>query len=176
MAWFVPNPDRLKLSVQGLLQLSVPWWELVIRAVLVYGVLLFLLRLTGKRQVGDLAPFDLVLLLILSNAVQNAMNAGDESALGGLILAVTLVGLNHVVGYLTYRSRKMEDVLEGTTDILVRDGRPVTEVLERQRITERELMTALRQHGVEDMQEVRLAILENNGKVSVFRRGADSEV
>ena len=102
LAWFVQNPDRLKMSVQGLLQLSVPWWELVIRAVLVYGVLLFLLRLTGKRQVGDLAPFDLVLLLILSNAVQNGMNAGDDSALGGLILAVTLVGLNHVVGYLTY--------------------------------------------------------------------------
>lgn len=161
--------------VQGLFQLSVPWWELMIRAVLVYGALLFLLRLTGKRQVGDLAPFDLVLLLILSNAVQNAMNAGDESALGGIILAVTLVGLNHVVGYLTYRSRKMEDVLEGTTDILVRDGQPVAEVLERQRITERELLTALRQHGVEDILEVRLAILENNGKVSVFRREADSE-
>ena len=71
--------------------LAVPWWELVIRSVVVYLFLIVLLRITGKRQVGQLAPFDLVLLLVLSNAVQNSMNAGDNSLIGGLIGAMTLI-------------------------------------------------------------------------------------
>lgn len=90
--------------------------------------------------------------------------------MGGLISALTLVGLNHGVGYLTYRSVRMEEVLEGRPDILVREGQPIAEVMRRQRITERELWTALRQQGIENLADVRLALLENNGKVSVFRR------
>jgi len=78
--------------------MAVSWWELVIRGAVVYIFLLALLRITGKRQVGQLAPFDLVLLLVLSNAVQNSMNAGDNSLVGGLISAATLVLLNFVVG------------------------------------------------------------------------------
>ena len=85
--------------------MAIPAWELVLRGVLVYGFLLLLLRLTGKRQVGQLAPFDLVLLLVLSNAVQNSMNGGDNSLVGGLISATTLVLLNLVIGYATYRSK-----------------------------------------------------------------------
>jgi uncharacterized membrane protein YcaP (DUF421 family) len=75
--------------------MSVPWWELVARGVVVYVFLIVLLRLTGKRQIGKLSPFDLVLLLILSNAVQNSMSAGDNSLIGGLILATTLVAVNY---------------------------------------------------------------------------------
>jgi uncharacterized membrane protein YcaP (DUF421 family) len=74
-----------------MLNMSIPWWEFLIRGTVVYAFLIFLLRLTGKRQVGQLAPFDLVLLLVLSNAVQNSMNAGDNSLVGGLISAATLV-------------------------------------------------------------------------------------
>jgi uncharacterized membrane protein YcaP (DUF421 family) len=77
-----------------MVKMAVPGWELIVRAVVVYAVLLLLLRITGKRQVGQLAPFDLVLLLVLSNAVQNSMNAGDNSLVGGLLSATTLVGLN----------------------------------------------------------------------------------
>ena len=85
--------------------ISLPhWWEFIVRAVVVYLFLLVLLRLTGKRQVGQLAPFDLVLLLVLSNAVQNSMNGGDNSITGGMILAATLVGINSGVGWLTFRS------------------------------------------------------------------------
>jgi uncharacterized membrane protein YcaP (DUF421 family) len=79
--------------------ISLPhWWEFIVRAVVVYLFLLVLLRITGKRQVGQLAPFDLVLLLVLSNAVQNSMNGGDNSITGGMILAATLVGINSGVG------------------------------------------------------------------------------
>ena len=83
--------------------LAIPWWELIVRSAVVYGFLLILLRLTGKRQVGQLAPFDLVLLLVLSNAVQNSMNGGDNSLIGGLISAFVLVGLNYVIGVVTFR-------------------------------------------------------------------------
>jgi uncharacterized membrane protein YcaP (DUF421 family) len=84
--------------------MSVPWWELVARGVVVYVFLIALLRLTGKRQIGKLSPFDLVLLLILSNAVQNSMSAGDNSLIGGLILATTLVAVNYLVGLITFKS------------------------------------------------------------------------
>src|SRR5436309_3003216 len=99
--------------------LAVPWWELIARGVIVYGFLIILLRLSGKRQVGQLAPFDLVLLLILSNAVQNSMNGGDNSVIGGLISATTLVALNFLVGYVTYRSKKLEAIIEGRPQVLI---------------------------------------------------------
>src|SRR5438034_11073098 len=102
--------------------IAVPWWELVLRGTVVYGFLLALLRITGKRQVGQLAPFDLVLLLVLSNAVQNSMNAGDNSVSAGMILASTLVAMNWVIGWLTFRSKKLESLVEGRPVILVHNG------------------------------------------------------
>src|SRR5438132_11060819 len=98
--------------------LGVAWWQLILRGVVVYVFLIVLLRVTGKRQVGQLAPFDLVLLLVLSNAVQNSMNAGDNSLLGGLISATTLVALNYLVGLATYRSKKPESVTDGRPPVL----------------------------------------------------------
>src|SRR4051794_33578955 len=97
-------------------------WQLVSRAILVYGFLLVLLRISGKRQVGQLAPFDLVLLLVLSNAVQNSMNGGDNSLTGGLISATTLVALNFAVGYATYRSKRLEALIEGRPQVLIHNG------------------------------------------------------
>src|SRR5712664_3651024 len=102
--------------------IAVPWSELVIRSIVVYMFLVVLLRITGKRQVGQLAPFDLVLLLVLSNAVQNSMNAGDNSLVGGLISATTLVGLNLLVGLATYRSKRLEAIIEGRPQVLAHDG------------------------------------------------------
>src|SRR5258706_10157501 len=93
--------------------LSLPWWELVLRGVVVYVFLLIILRITGKRQTGQLAPFDLVLLLVLSNAVQNAMNGGGNTVLGGIISATTLVALHFAVAFMTYKNRKMEKRIEG---------------------------------------------------------------
>src|SRR5436309_2660910 len=92
--------------------MSLVWWEFVLRGIIIYVFLIVLLRLTGKRQVGQLAPFDLVLLLVLSNAVQNAMNGGDNSVIGGMISAVTLVGINWIVGLLTYKSKGLERLID----------------------------------------------------------------
>ena len=154
--------------------LAVPWWELVLRSTVVFFVLLALLRLTGKRQVGQLAPNDLVLLLILSNAVQNSMNAGDNSLIGGLISAATLVALNYLVSRLVIRSKAAEHLVDGRPQILVRDGMLFENALADAGITHEELGGVLRQHGCRGAHDVALAILETNGSVSVQRRDNQS--
>jgi uncharacterized membrane protein YcaP (DUF421 family) len=147
--------------------IAVPWWELVVRGVVVYAFLILLLRITGKRQVGQLAPFDLVLLLVLSNAVQNSMNAGDNSLIGGLVSATTLIAVNYLVGLATYRSKKLEAIIEGRPQVLIHNGSLFEEVLARAQLTHHELNAALRQSGCSGIDEVHSAILENNGSISV---------
>ena len=148
---------------------SIPWWEIVARSALVYVFLLAILRLTGKRQVGQLAPFDLVLLLVLSNAVQNSMNGGDNSLSGGLISATTLIALNRLVGWATFRSRWLEAVIEGRPQVLVKDGRICEDVMAKAQLTHHELHAALRQSGCDDVAGCESVTLENNGTVSVVR-------
>ncbi len=154
--------------------LSVAWWELIARSIIVYVFLLFLLRITGKRQIGQLAPFDLVLLLVLSNAVQNSMNGGDNSVLGGIISGSTLIMLNFCLGYLTYRSKKMEAFLEGQPEVLVHNGRLFEKAMAHAQLTHHELNAALRQAGCSSVAEVHYAILENNGTITVTNRAAGS--
>ena len=153
--------------------MSIPWWEFVLRAVVVYAFLIAVLRVSGKRQIGQLAPFDLVLLLVLSNAVQNAMNGGDNSLIGGLLSALTLVALNYLVGHATYRSKKLERIIEGKPEILIHNGKLFTDVMARAQLTHHELDSALRQQGCESVQDVHFAILENNGSITVTRRHRD---
>jgi len=154
-------------------QLSVSWWEIILRVVIIYVFLLVILRLSGKRQVGQLAPFDLVLLLVLSNSVQNAMNGGDNSVLAGLISAAALVLMNYVVGLATYKSKR----IEGRPEVLIHNGRLFADVMEREKLTHHELNAALRAAGCACVEEVHFAILENNGVISVqpkTERGLDS--
>jgi|SRR5579859_5054285 len=151
-------------------QLSVPWWEFVLRALIVYGFLIILLRVTGKRQVGQLSPFDLVLLLVLSNAVQNAINAGDNSVLAGIISACTLVGANYITGLATYKSKKVEALIEGRPEVLIHNGKLFEDVLTREQITHHELNSALRAAGCLCPEEVQFAVLENNGAISVVAK------
>jgi uncharacterized membrane protein YcaP (DUF421 family) len=147
--------------------LTVPWWEFIVRGVVVYVFLLALLRSTGKRQIGQLAQFDLVLLLVLSNSVQNSLNAGDNSLIGGLISAGTLVVLNMGVGYVTYKSKRLEDQIEGVPQILVHNGKLNGPTLEQAKLTHHELNAAIRQAGCGSLAEVRYAVLENNGAISI---------
>jgi uncharacterized membrane protein YcaP (DUF421 family) len=147
--------------------LSVPWWEFAVRGIAVYFFLIAMLRLTGTRQVGQLATIDLILLLILSNSVQNSMNAGDNSLIGGLISATTLIALNWLVSYSSFRNPKLEALIDGQPLVLVRDGMPVQKILDQEQITKAELETALRLNGVFDVKEVKVATLEPNGHVSV---------
>jgi uncharacterized membrane protein YcaP (DUF421 family) len=149
---------------------TVAWWEFIVRAIVVYLFLIALLRITGKRQVGQLAPFDLVLLLVLSNAVQNSMNGGDNSVTGGLISAVTLVTMNWLVGWLTFKSKAIEALVEGRPEVLIHNGKLYKDALNREKLTHHELMTALREAGCNSIEEVHAAMLENDGTISVIPR------
>src|SRR5215469_18293912 len=105
-----------------MLNLGLPWWEFVLRGAIVYVFLLVILRVTGKRNTGQLAPFDLVLLLVLSNAVQNSMNGGDNSLVGGLISAATLIALHYGVGYAIFKNKTLEAVVEGRPQVVIHNG------------------------------------------------------
>jgi uncharacterized membrane protein YcaP (DUF421 family) len=150
--------------------MSVSWWEFVIRAVVVYFFVLAVLRITGKRQVGQLAPFDLVLLLILANTVQNSMNAGDNSLVGGLISAASIVSLNYFIGFLAFKSKTVEAIIEGRPQILIHNGDLFDDVLKREKLSRHELMAALRGAGCDNIEDVHVAVLENNGLISVTPR------
>jgi uncharacterized membrane protein YcaP (DUF421 family) len=153
--WF---PSRLVLE------------QLVARSIIVYGFVLLLLRFTGKRQIGQLAPFDLVLLLMLSNAVQNALNGGDTSVAGGLLSATTLVALNSLVAVVTARSKKAEAIIEGHPLVLIHNGKLYDAMMDRAKLTHHELNSALRQAGCGCVEDVQYAVLENNGAISVVAR------
>ncbi len=150
--------------------MSVAWWEFILRGVIIYVFLIILLRLTGKRQIGQMAPFDLVLLLVLSNAVQNSMNGGDNSVIGGMISAVTLVGLNWLIGILTFRSKTAEALIEGRPELLIHNGRLFEQALVKSKLTRHELMSALREAGCAEVEDVRCAMLEDDGNISVIPR------
>lgn len=147
--------------------LSVLWWELIIRGLVVYVFLIALLRLTGKRQIGQLSPFDLVLLLILSEAVQSSMVAGDESLIGGLIVATTLIVVNYTVGLIAFKSKKLEAIIEGRPQVIIHQGKLFEDVMNEAKLTRHELDSTLRQSGYFEIKDVKLAILENNGTVTV---------
>jgi uncharacterized membrane protein YcaP (DUF421 family) len=152
-----------------LFQISFPWWEFVARALLVYFFLLVVLRLTGRRQVGQLSPFDFIMLLILSNAVQNSMNGGDNSVTGGLILAATLIAINWLMGYIAYKKRWFAKWVDGSPQILIHNGFINRRAIRKELLTHDELMAILRRNGVEKVEDVRFAIIEPNGSISVIK-------
>jgi uncharacterized membrane protein YcaP (DUF421 family) len=163
-------PTTQPTLTQSMWSLSLPWYEFVLRGLLVYVFLLVLLRLTGKRQVGQLAPFDLILLLVLSNAIQNAMTGGDNSVLGGFITAATLVLLNYGVSNATYRSKWLEGIIEGRPVLLIHDGKVNYRSLSKVQLTHHELMAALRAAGCANPEKVLCATLENTGSITVVQK------
>jgi len=144
--------------------------EILVRTAIIYVAVLVGLRLTGKREVGQMTPFDLVLLILIANAVQNAMTGPDNSVTGGLVAAGTLLLLNFLMSHLVFRNRRIRRIVEGTPTILVRNGEMVLKNLESEHITPDELRQALREHGVPRPEEVGLAVLEIDGSISVLRK------
>ncbi|MBS0406255.1 MAG: DUF421 domain-containing protein [Proteobacteria bacterium] len=155
-------------------QLSVPWWEFIVRGIVVYLFLLVFLRLTGRRQIGQYDPFDLILLLILSNAVQNSMNAGDNSLIGGLISALTLIGCHVVMSRLAWASPRLARWLDGTPRVLIRGGQLDKDTLRDERLTLDDVQAALRAAGCLHTHEVERATIETNGQITVVLRNRDS--
>src|SRR2546422_982313 len=141
-------------------------WEKVLRSVVVYLFVLLAFRFTGKRQVGQLTPFDLVVLLIISNVVQNAVIGPDNSLGGGLLGAAVILGLNYAFVDLTFRSKRLRRLLEATPTLLIHNGQILHQNLKKERITLDDLHAALRRGGVVDAEHVRVAVLEENGGIS----------
>lgn len=142
---------------------------IALRTAIVYGVLLLGVRLAGKREIGQLTPFDLVVLLLISNAVQNAMTGPDTSVSGGIVAAGTLLAINAVVAQVRMRSMRFRRFVEGVPVVLVAHGEIQYRNLMHERITTEELLAALRQHEVDSVSMVEMAMLEIDGTVSVIR-------
>jgi len=149
---------------------DIPCWHLVIRGAVVFVAVLFLLRLSGKRQVGQLGIAQLVALLLISNAVQNSMNGGDNSITAGLILAVVLIALSYLVEVITYRSKTIEKIIQGRPTLLIHQGKIITDHLRRELLSARELHAILRRQGIHHLDEIEEAVLESDGYVSVIRK------
>jgi uncharacterized membrane protein YcaP (DUF421 family) len=164
---------------------GVPLVEKVVRVLIVYFVLVMLVRLAGRRELAQLNPFDLIVLLMLSNTVQNAIIGSDNSLLGGIIGAVTLIGTNWLVVRFMYRHEKLDRVFEGDPVTLVEDGHVFKECLDHELITVAELEAAAHRQGFGSLAEVGRAVLEPGGTLSFVgrnepvrhaARGGDNEV
>jgi uncharacterized membrane protein YcaP (DUF421 family) len=146
---------------------------LVIRAVVVYGFLLVALRVAGRRELAQMTSFDLVLLLVISNAVQNAINAGDNSLTSGIISAIVLLLLNWGIGWATYRWRWVERLFQGQPLRIVSNGKLHLGAMRRELITLSELRSALRKQGITRVVDCEAVILESDGTLSIRRKDVE---
>jgi uncharacterized membrane protein YcaP (DUF421 family) len=154
--------------------LSMPWWEYLVRACIVYFVLLLMIRVSGKRSMGQFTSFDMLLIVLLGNAVQNALLGTDNSVTGGLILAATLIVLNWSVGYLAARSARAERVLEGEPVVLARDGHVFRDVLRRELVSRADFEKAMRENDCSEIDHVALAMLETNGHITIVHKAGQA--
>jgi uncharacterized membrane protein YcaP (DUF421 family) len=151
--------------------LPMPVWEKLLRTVILYVFLVGALRLAGKRELGQTNTLDLVVLLLVANAVQNGIIGNDVSVTGALIGAATLFVVNSLFSRAVFRSTRVRDLLEGEPAMLIEEGHPVTRELRRQMISLPELRAIARRQGFPELGEVYTAWLETNGTVSMFRKG-----
>ncbi len=143
--------------------------EVVLRTGVIYLFVLVGVRLSGKREVGQMTPFDLTLLLLLSNAVQNAMVGPDNSLVGGIIAAATLLVLNYLVAELSGANRRFRKFVQGSPTLLVHNGQMISAHMAREHVTVDELQRSLREHGISCVDEVALAVLEVDGSISILK-------
>ncbi len=150
---------------------SVNWWELVLRAVVIYAALLIALRAFGKREVGQFTLYDLVFILLVANALQPAITGPDTSVGGGLILIVALVGTNFVVGKLD-RLPRFHQLFGSAPAVIIRDGQFVPLTMQREGVSPDECEMAIREHGIDSVREVKLGVLEPDGSISIVPNGS----
>jgi len=143
--------------------------QIVLRTGIIYLLVLIGVRLSGKREVGQMTPFDLTLLLLLSNSVQNAMTGPDTSLAGGAVAACTLLVLNYGVAAVSGSNRRLRRLIEGEPSLLVHDGKVIESHMARERVSMDELHRALREHGINSCDQVALAVLEVDGSISCLK-------
>ena len=149
---------------------SVPLLEIVARVSILYVGLFVLLRLLGRRQLAELAPMDFLAMLVLSETVSPALTRSDPSVTAALVAAATLLFLTFGLDWATFRWRRLADVVEGEPRVLVTRGRVNRALMQRERIARSELVSALRREGVASVRDVRIAVLEPPGRITVIPR------
>jgi len=159
----------------NLFVLSIPILEKIIRPILVYFFLIVGLRLAGKREMAQLNPFDLVVLLTLSNTVQNAIIGDDNTLLGGVIGATTLLIVNYLMVNFIHHNKKVEKIIEGEPDKLIENGKVIGKALEKNGFDLIELEIAARRQGFIKLEDVEDAFLETDGSISFIRHEPDPE-
>ena len=152
-----------------------PAWAIAVRAAVVYLLVLVGLRLAGKREIGQMTVFDLVVLLLLANAVQNAMVGPDNSLVGGLLAAAVLLLMNAGVARLRLRWHRLRQIVEGTPSVLILHGEEIPQHLKREGLDNETLEAALREHGVASIRDVEMAVLEIDGSISVIPAGGGTK-
>jgi uncharacterized membrane protein YcaP (DUF421 family) len=158
-----------------MISLAIPAWQIALRTAVVYMVILGGLRLAGKREIGQMTVFDLVVLLLIANAVQNAMVGPDTSLAGGILAALVLLVINGVVARLRLRWRRLRHLIEGSPTLLVLRGEVIGDHLRREGLDLEALETALREHGVLELKDVEMAVLEIDGSISVVPAGQQTK-
>ena len=148
--------------------MTTTWYEIIARTFVVYVVVLVLLRTAGKRELGQMTPFDLVVILVIANAVQNAMTGGDNSLIGGILAAATLTFVNIAVGRWGARMPLFRRLVASEPTLLLQDGKPIKENMEKERIDLQELEMAVREHGIPELSQVAAAVLEEDGSISII--------
>ena len=150
-----------------MLNLTIPAWQIVVRTAVIYLAVFLGLRVMGKREIGQMTVFDLVVVLLIANAVQNAMVGADNSLTGGVLAAFVLLAANRIISALRLRGPFWGGLLEGTPTVLVQNGEFVEPHLRREGVERAELEMAMREHGVESLSAVKLAVLEIDGSISI---------
>jgi uncharacterized membrane protein YcaP (DUF421 family) len=151
-------------------QPDIPVWEIVLRSLAVFTFLLLAIRFSGKRDVGEMSPSDLILLLLLSANVHTSLSGKDHSLTGGLIGAAVLMLANFLLNSYAYRNRKFEKALKGEPELIIHAGNPQRQVMKRHHLTETMLKVAIRKEGVEHFEQVKMAVLEPDGTISVIKK------
>ena len=151
---------------------SVPIWEIVFRTVVVYLAVLVLLRVAGKRELGQMSVADLVVIIVIANAVQNAMNGGDNSLTVGLVAAATLVGMNLVVQRYGSQIPIVGHYVRDEPALLMQAGELITKNMDSEHVDREDIEMAAREHGIADLSEVSEAVLEPDGSISIIPKNA----
>lgn len=160
------------MSASDVFGVHAPFAQIVVRSAIVYVAIVLGMRLTGSRQLGQMTPFDLVLILLIANAVQNAMVGDDVTIFGGLVAAATLLIANRSTALLTDRVPWFRHALEGRVLLLIHDGSIIESNVRRAGLTDEIVVQAIREHGFERADDVRLAVLEIDGTISIVPRDA----
>src|SRR5207247_11357061 len=146
-----------------------PGWhillQILLRTAAIYAVVLIGVRLSGKREVGQMTPFDLTLLLLISNSVQNAMTGPDTSLFGGIAAAITLLLLNYLVAEVSGTNRRFRKLVQGQPTLLIHDGEIITAHMAKEHVSMDELERSLREHGISSYHDVAVGVLEVDGSV-----------